>query len=256
MLEYLNILQNIGLEEKEALVYQASLHIGKATADQLAKEAQILRTTTYHQINALVEKGLMSTFSVGKKTFYVAEPPTHLSHLIEQKELGISASKIELQNLLPELLSIYNKRGDRPVVRFFPGKEGLIAMREEILQMEGKELLIVSDYHGLINTFSADERDKFSKRRHKLAIASRVLYTEDPSKDPKVVWTAKKYNPSNVRVLPKTSHDLAFDVYIFDESICISSLNDDKWGVMISGKAIVNSVRLLYEVAWQASSPI
>ena len=48
-------LQDIGLSEKEARVYLAALEIGRATADQLAKHAKIVRPTTYVQLQSLMK---------------------------------------------------------------------------------------------------------------------------------------------------------------------------------------------------------
>ena len=50
-------LQDMGLSEKEAKIYLASLEIGRATADQLAKQAKIVRSTTYVQLESLMKKG-------------------------------------------------------------------------------------------------------------------------------------------------------------------------------------------------------
>ena len=43
-------LEEFGLSEKEAKVYMASLEIGEATADQIAKHSGVNRSTTYVQI--------------------------------------------------------------------------------------------------------------------------------------------------------------------------------------------------------------
>jgi sugar-specific transcriptional regulator TrmB len=251
-----SLLQKIGLDEKEAKVYVASLKIGKATAEQLAKEAGILRTTTYHQINSLMERGLMTSFTVGKKPYYICEAPTNLTRLLDAEEQNIITNRRLLSDQLPGLLSLFSKTGDRPAVRFFPGKAGLVAMREEILQMEQKELLIVSTYDKFINVFSEEERNHFSKQRNNRKINSRVLYTKNPLLDTKTSYTPKKYTPTNVRILPDTDCHLAFDIYIYDNALCLSSLDDDLWGVMITGKAVSQSVRVLYEVAWGASTPL
>jgi HTH-type transcriptional regulator, sugar sensing transcriptional regulator len=252
----LNLLQKIGLDEKQAKVYLASLRLGKATVDQLAKESGILRTTTYHQINALMDKGLMTTFTVGKKPYYVSEAPTALTKLIDDQENNLTTSRNLLTSQLPELVSMFSKSGDRPVVRFFPGKDGLTTMREEVLQMEGKELLIVSTYDKFLKVFTEEERQQFSKRRDAKGITTRVLYTKNPLIDSKVGYEPKKYSPTNVRILPHTESKLAFDIYMFDNAICLSSLDEDLWGVMITGKAIAESVRVLYEVAWGTSAPL
>lgn len=68
-------LQNLGLSEKEAKVYTTSLELGPDTVQNIAKESGINRATTYVQIGTLKEKGLISEFEKGKKTYFVAESP-------------------------------------------------------------------------------------------------------------------------------------------------------------------------------------
>jgi sugar-specific transcriptional regulator TrmB len=241
------ILEKLGLDAKEAKVYHSALRLGKATADQIAKEAGVLRTTTYHHIEALMAKGLMTSYTVGKKNFFVAESPTNLTRLIDLAEQQNHENRSLLATALPELISTFSKSGDRPVVRFFPGKEGLTTMREEVLQMEGKELLIISTYEELIKVFSPEERDSFSKRRSDRKISARVIYTKE------VNLKAPNYAPRNVRILPPTTSELGFDLYIYDDKICLSSLKNELWGVMITGRAISESIKILFEIAWQTS---
>jgi HTH-type transcriptional regulator, sugar sensing transcriptional regulator len=249
-------LRQIGLNEKEACVYNTSLLLGKATVEQIAKSAKLVRTSTYTQVESLMKLGLMSSFVIGKKTYYVAEAPTNLARLLDNQESQTKTGRNVLTTLLPELLSTYTKAGDRPVIRFFPGKEGLTTMREEVLQMENKELLIVSNYHGLLATYSEKERDEFSKRRHARNITTRVIYTTDPTKDPNIEYGAKKFFPKNVRIMPNVKNEFAFDIYLFDDKVCLSSYDPDVWGVLIAGKAMHESVKLLYEIAWGASRPL
>lgn len=256
-MKIVDALRQIGLNEKESAVYNASLSEGKATVEQIAKAAQLVRTSTYTQVESLMKKGLMTSYVVGKKTYYVAEAPTNLSRLLDSQESQTKTGRDILSTLLPELLDTYTKKsGDKPAIRFFPGKEGLITMREEVLKMDGKELLIVSNYDGLLKVFSTSERDAFSKRRHEKDISTRILYSKNPTTDPKVDYKLKTFHPTNIRILPLTTSELAFDIYIYDDKICLSSFDDELWGIMIIGKAVNESIRLLFEVAWISSKPI
>src|SRR3989344_453122 len=115
-------LQDLGLAEKEAKVYLAALEIGRATADQLAKQAKIVRPTAYVQIKSLMEKGLMSTYEEGKKTYFAPESPEALRRVLDKQKESIRTQEDELKRLLPELSRLFEGAGERPVVRFFEGK--------------------------------------------------------------------------------------------------------------------------------------
>jgi len=120
MVKIVDSLQQIGLTEKEALVYNASLDLGKATVEKIAEQAGIVRTTTYTQIESLMKQGLMSSFVQGKKTFYTAEAPTNLKRLLEKQKNAVIFGESLLEQILPDLLAAHGKTGTRPVIRFFP----------------------------------------------------------------------------------------------------------------------------------------
>lgn len=97
-------LQDLGLSEKEARVYLAALKIGRATADQLAKQAKIVRPTAYVQLENLIRMGLMRTYDEGKKTYFAPESPESLRPLIDKQKGELQIKERALQKLLPDLL--------------------------------------------------------------------------------------------------------------------------------------------------------
>jgi sugar-specific transcriptional regulator TrmB len=147
-------LQDIGLAEKEAKVYLAALEIGRATADQLAKQAKIVRPTTYVQLESLMKKGLMSTYQEGKKTYFAPESPELLRRLLLKQKDDLTAKERDLTSLLPDLLRQFEGAGERPVVRFFPGKEGITAVREELLKTKDKNTYVLFSYGQLRKIYS------------------------------------------------------------------------------------------------------
>ena len=63
-------LRDFGLSENEVSVYIALLQGGSDTAANIAKKAKLNRSTTYVQLDTLMNYGLASTFKKGKKTFF------------------------------------------------------------------------------------------------------------------------------------------------------------------------------------------
>ena len=66
------ILERLGLEEKEAKIYLALLKLGKANVAKISKEAQIERTLCYSIIQKLIEKGLLSYALEGNIKYFSA----------------------------------------------------------------------------------------------------------------------------------------------------------------------------------------
>ena len=72
-------LQKLGLSQKEASVYIATLELGEASpVSTIAKKAEVNRTTTYDILETLVQKGIVITSTHKKYKFYRAQPPEKL----------------------------------------------------------------------------------------------------------------------------------------------------------------------------------
>src|SRR4051812_16749770 len=75
-------LQAFNFSDKEAVIYLATLELGKGTASQIGRKAQINRSTTYVILDILINKGLVNMLGKEPKQEYVAEPPTKLVQLM------------------------------------------------------------------------------------------------------------------------------------------------------------------------------
>ena len=239
-------LQNLGLSEKEARVYLAALELGPTTAEKLSAHAKVNRSTTYVQLEALMKAGLMSTYEEGKKTYFAPESPELLRRLLAKQKDAISTKERDLSSLLPELLRQYEGAGERPVVRFFPGKEGITAVREEMLTTKSKEIFITLTYGPLSKIYSEQELDDYSERRKKLGIHSRGIYLHKEyfSKAGLDALTERRLLPPDV--LP-----LTIDIYIFDDKTAILSLEGNLFALVVQSKQISSSMRLIFNFLWE-----
>ncbi|MCF7835696.1 MAG: helix-turn-helix domain-containing protein [Candidatus Marinimicrobia bacterium] len=79
-------LKQLGLSEKEAKVYLASLELGEATVQEIAKQAGVNRPTTYVQIEKLTKMGLMSSVEKEGKKYFNAEEPNQLLKILEKQK--------------------------------------------------------------------------------------------------------------------------------------------------------------------------
>ena len=238
--------QEFGLSENEAKIYLASLEIGRATADELSKHANVKRPTTYVQIESLVKKGLMSSHEKGKKTYFSPESPEYLKRIFEKTHEKVESGEKELEKILPNLVRMFETADNRPRVRFFEGKEGLITMREEFLNVKSKELFIIFSQDVLESVFGRDELASYSRKRAEAGIHSRAIYTRSGGK------FEDKHPPlTERRFLPENKLSLEADIIIFDNKIAITALRGKLFGVIIESKEIAKSMRSIFEIMWE-----
>jgi predicted transcriptional regulator len=105
-------LQSLGLTDKEARVYVASLFLGPASVQRIAEQAEINRPTAYSILDELMANGLMSQTTQDRKTVYVAEDPQALERWLESQKAKLDAKKKDLKELLPELAGMERSDDD------------------------------------------------------------------------------------------------------------------------------------------------
>src|SRR6185369_11678946 len=157
-------LQDLGLTDKEATIYLSLLQVDGATALDLSKKTKINRSTVYVTIESLSKKGLVSETTIGKKTQFQAESPERLETFVEKRRLQFEEQSQRLKDIIPEIKSIERKTGERPVVKYFEGKEGILSMLGEVFGpddgKEGEFIHIIYPEDKLRDIFTETERGK------------------------------------------------------------------------------------------------
>lgn len=119
----INILKKLGFSDKSALIYLALLRLGPASVRQLAKIAELNRGTVYENLKWLQEQGLVDFYEKDAKQYFVAEDPECLNDMLHHREEELSDTTKKLSTIIPELKSIHNKGGERPVAKYFEKNE-------------------------------------------------------------------------------------------------------------------------------------
>jgi len=243
-----NQLKEIGLSENEAKVYLAMLELGPATVLEISAKAEVNRPTTYVQIESLKKKGLASAQTKGKKQMFIAESPEQLDFMIEREKKEIEQKKDELKKILPELTNLFDVSGDKPQVRFFEGKEGLIKMPDELIRIHPEEVLDFASTEAILKIFP-DHVKKYSSRRVKKGIKAKVIYTDTKGA------VLKRHDEEMLREAKYVSPDIfpfKSDITIYTDNIAISALEGKAVGVIITHKELANSFRALFNLLWQS----
>lgn len=242
-----NQLANLGLSENGAKVYTAMLELGSATVMEISAKAGVNRPTTYFQIEALKKLGLVSTQTKGKKQLFMAESPEQLEFMIDRQRSELDQKKEELEKMMPELKSMFGLAGEKPQVRFFEGKEGLIKMQDELIRVNPKEVLDFVATGAVLNIFP-DHMKKYSPRRVQKGIKAKVIYTDPRGEvlkrhDEELLREAKYVSPED---FPFKS-----DITIYDDNIAMSALEGKTVGVIITHKELAESFKALFNLLWK-----
>jgi sugar-specific transcriptional regulator TrmB len=241
-------LETIGLSEKEANVYLALLELGHASVQDISKKAKVNRATTYVILDALIKKGLCSTFSKEKKTYYGAETPERLNSLFAIQKKEIEEKQRILDTLMPQLEVLNNSRENKPSVRFYEGKESLQTLINDMYTTKDKLVRSIFSADNVEDIFSEEERTEARERRLKLGIKFKTIYT---STRKGAAWPV---NPLTERFrVSENKFPISNDIAIYDGKVRIASLGKKLSGVIIEDQEIYNTFVSIFELAWEAA---
>lgn len=239
-------LKEFGLSDNEIKVYVALIQLGPTTAVKISEQANLNRSTTYVQLTALMEYGLVSTYKNRKKTYFAAESPQNLTRLIEKKITLLQEKKENIDQLIPDLIKVFSQMEDNVEIKTFHGIEGLKTMRTNVLQDGVSELRGVYNFDELYKTFSTEELMEFSNKRAEAGILSRALYNKHGRE-------ALVVPPQELTRVSEATHPFGADIYIYGDNISIASTSGNIFGLTITDKRIAMTMKSIFELAWESA---
>ncbi len=235
-------LEILGITGKERDVYISLLKLKKATVIELFRESGIKRTTVYHCLDDIIEKGLAIKVIKDNKKLYIAEDPKEsLKDFIENK-------KSVINSLIPDLHGIFGKEAYHPEIRIYRNIEGIKKVFEDILTSAEK----ISRYY--ISDFNLEELvgneyvDDFVRRRINAGIKSKSLrsFTYKPEREKGETHAKQlrevKFLPENISIKPY--------ICIYDNKVVVISTKEEKLGFIIESKEFANAQKAIFDIIW------
>lgn len=233
-------LEKLGLSKKEAAVYLASLQLGDGNLSEIAKAAQIPRTSCYNIVKSLISMGLLNTFKMGAKYHYKAENPDKLLISLREQESA-------LQEIMPRLKSKYREIGGRPAIYFYEGVEGIRIILEDILAKQ-YPLLAITSIDDAVSVLGDDFTD-FIERRHQKHLRVKLITHRSER-----ALELKKRDESELRqtkFLPSNSQFKTASFIYGDRVAMIDFQSKQPLGLIIEDQNIAETQRMLFETIWK-----
>ena len=241
------ILEKFGLSEKESVIYLAILQLGQSSVSDIAKKAEIKRTTVYRMIDELIRLGLITKVPKTKKNLFIAVNPEILLENLERKEKMIKES-------LPLFKAIYNTSETKPKIKFFEGKEGIkTLLYDSIKNNKSKKILWIWPIKDALQILGKDENLNYIRERIKRKIYSKNIRPKEKEMGIKETASAKKYL-REVRFSPKNM-DYSVTVGIYDNKVSVFSSEKECFGFLIESSEFTQLMSQIYYVLWNVSNP-
>lgn len=240
----------MNFSEKEADVYLALLELGKATVSVIARKAGLNRTTGYHILDSLTGKGLVSVSGSEPLQEFVAESPDKITELLQKKFTEYEKYLSQAKETVPQLKSFHNV-SDRPRVRFYEGKQGLMEVYEDTLTSHEplKAFANFEDMHKAL----PDYFPSYYLRRAKKGLNIRGVVPITPE-----ALERQKHNKEEAREMvfvPGDKYYFSPEIDMYDNKVMIASWKE-KLGIIIESEEISDAMKKVFELAWIGAQQI
>ncbi len=240
------VLKSLGLLESEVKTYLAALELGPSTVLEINKKIGLSRQAIYTAIESLIELGLMSSVEKGKKTLFTAESPERLRSFAEAKLKKMESTVREIKDITKDLTLM--QQGEKPVVKMFEGKEGIISIHNDISQTKPEQIDDFVNNDAMSKLISDEDVKHLKERLDKLQVKTRALVA---SNEPPI-----ELHRRLKKIIHIDNKDINFDgdIAIYGNKVALTSLKGKIIGVIIENPTIAQTMRALFELAWQGQN--
>jgi sugar-specific transcriptional regulator TrmB len=243
-MEQIDLLQQLGLNEKEARVYLSALEFGPTTILDLAIKSGVKRTTIHEFIEPLIQQGFIVVSFSGKRKLYNAAPPESLELILQKQTEAI-------KKLLPDLKFLASKSIQKPKIRYYEGAEGIKLVYEDFLTAKSDINYFgsIQDEVGVVGKQYIADWVKRRIQKNITVNAIRLRHKEIPLKE----WGGGKEYLRNLRFFPANTKDSFCNVVIYDNKVAIHSSAKESYGMIIESQELAASLNFIFQIVWGVS---
>jgi sugar-specific transcriptional regulator TrmB len=238
----------LGVGANEARTYAALLQGEAGSIRKIAETTGINRGTTYDALKKLTSVGLVSVKQRGNREQYTAESPEKIFDLIREKRRDLLELDATAKQLVPDLLARSGAATGQPVVRYFEGGGGVVAILKDVLHTAAA--LPRPEYRAyssrLLRQYLYRRFPQFTQRRVDNGIYVRVIAEGEPATDQPAQLSERRLlaNPDNT---PLSSYTIVYG----NKVATISITSEHKpYGVVIEDTGAASMQRLLFDQLW------
>lgn len=244
-------LKAVGLTDTETEIYSALLNFEHLKASELVKETNIQRTTIYHALETLEQKGLVSKQLQGGRLNYTANNPKSIERYLDGQIQSLKSKKVEFSKLLPTLLSLSKSKTGIFKVTQSEGIQGIKNIVDEALYCHSRKWEIIAPSKNFFSEFDKNYADYFKRTRLENNIVARSLWETTVGRR---ILTEEEIKRRNPRILPEIMHGKFKSVLLmFDDKIAFIPSLKEKTAVLIQSTELHSTMLAIFEGLWSNS---
>jgi predicted transcriptional regulator len=241
------LLLRLGLDDREIDVYLALLGMKSARASSLAEQSGQSRSHTYLILRSLMDRGLASEVDRGGVLHFVAESPSTLLRLAEDRARELTETGKLLEGSLPLLEALSSPIAREPRITLLHGFDGMKQIYRETFR------------HSFCSFFNPEPMFKAFGNNvvHDLAVQGQpkgrdLLVDNEASR--RYISEVTQNDDYEIRILPK---DVKFhtDTMVYGDIMALYAYDDRNTIIRIENRNMADSFRAWFDALWPYGKP-
>lgn len=236
------LLQQIGLTEKEAEIYLLLLGSGSTPVNRLYEKTGIHRRNIYDLLNKLIDKGLATYIVENKKKYFQAQNPKALFKYLDERREKIERQKENLFQYVKQLEARFNTTKAEQEAEIYRGIEGIKTI---LLDCLGAQEVYFIGATGFVGEKLPYFWPQYDKKRIQNKVRWKLLLNYEAKNKP---ITKSKYR--EFKVLPKELSGPNV-IYIYEDKIANVLWADPPISFVIHDKQIAENYKRYFHYLWK-----
>ncbi len=242
-------LQEIGLSEKESVVYLHLLKVDSDSIINIAKATGVNRTTVYPILEQLLKKEFVEEVKENEKSKYRAFPPDRIESYLQEQKIKIEEHSRIANDVIPQLKGLMREGGQRPIIEYFEGRDAIAKASKNYYEStdEGGEVYMIYPRDEIENFFSAKELTTARDIRIAKKVSARSIYTYTKGH----YLPDSKDNTANRFKVDEKEYPISSDISVYSDRIRIHVLGKKLGTIYIKDKNTAETLKTLFKLAFK-----
>jgi hypothetical protein len=189
----------------------------------------------------------------GKVAIFTPNHPLKLKDLVEKRIREAKDSELNIESVLPSLITDFNIISGRPGIIYLEGLEGVEKVAYDSLYAKG-EITQYIDIEAL-EIYAPEFKNRYAKKRQALNKHKRVIITESEYNRNYLIKHGDEL--LDVRLLPFKMEGFNASLMIYDDKISYLTVGTEQQnGIIIQNAQIARLHRFIFEFNWSISSRV
>lgn len=249
------LLSSFDLTETERDLYLSGLTKPSTTVSELIDSTGINRTTAYHALGTLKQKGFVTEARDQGKLIYEMTKPDELGAYLDRRYAALDSQRQLLKDIAPLFPVSSSETLTKTLVEKFEGLEGVKEAVDRALYCKSHEWRIIAPRDNFFSQAGSDYAKYFMRTRRSRGIKARSLW--EPSAKASNISLRDLFE-RHPRYLPMELASRFKSVIILfdDKALFVSSANNPS-AVIVGSEELVSALTVMYDGLWSlAQKPL